>query len=169
MSLKSIARAGVGATLAAFAIAAVAQQPAAPQGPLPYGAAISLDMAKKAAAAAQAEAKKNGWFMAIAVAEPSGDLVYFEKMDNTQFGSINVALGKARTAAKFKRPSKVFQDLLAKGDNFTYLLGLEGATPVQGGLPIVVDGKIVGAIGVSGATGDQDSQCAQAGLDALKK
>jgi len=169
MSILSAARAGAGALLAAFAIGAVAQQPPAPQGPLPYGAPISLDMAKKAAAAAAAEAKKNGWFMAIAVAEPSGDLVYFEKMDNTQFGSINVALGKARTAAKFKRPSKVFQDLLAKGDNFTYLLGLEGAMPVQGGLPIVVDGKIVGAIGVSGATGDQDSQCAQAGLDTLKK
>jgi glc operon protein GlcG len=169
MAILSAARAGAGALLAAFAIGAVAQQPPAPQGPLPYGAPISLDVAKKAAAAAAAEAKKNGWFMAIAVAEPSGDLVYFEKMDNTQFGSINVALGKARTAAKFKRPSKVFQDLLAKGDNFTYLLGLEGAMPVQGGLPIVVDGKIVGAIGVSGATGDQDSQCAQAGLDALKK
>ena len=76
---------------------------------------------------------------------------------------------KARTAAKFKRPSKVFQDLIAKGDAFTYLLGLEGAMPVQGGLPIVMDGRIVGALGVSGATGDQDTQCAIAGLDALKR
>jgi glc operon protein GlcG len=164
MSLKSLVRV-TGAMLLACSMAAFAQQ----QGPLPYGAPIALDMAKKVAAATAAEARKNGWFMAIAVTEPSGELVYFEKMDNTQFGSINVALGKAKTAAKFKRPSKVFQDLLAKGDNFTYLLGLEGATPVQGGLPIVVDGKIVGAIGVSGATGDQDSQCAQAGIDALKK
>ena len=90
-------------------------------------------------------------------------------MDNTQIGSVRIALRKAETAAKFKRPSKVFQDLLAKGDNFTYLLGLEGAMPVQGGLPIVMDGRIVGAIGVSGATGDQDTQCAQAGLEALKK
>jgi uncharacterized protein GlcG (DUF336 family) len=164
MSFKSLLRAVAGTCIALFALSVGAQQM-----PLPYGAPISLDMAKKAAAAAAAEAKKNGWFMAIAVTEPSGDLVYFEKMDNTQFGSINIALGKARTAAKFKRPSKVFQDLLAKGDNFTYLLGLEGAMPVQGGLPIVMDGKIVGAIGLSGATGDQDSQCAQAGLDALKK
>jgi uncharacterized protein GlcG (DUF336 family) len=107
--------------------------------------------------------------MGIAITDPNGDLIYFERMDNTQIGSINIALGKARTAAKFKRPSKVFQDLLAKGDNFTYLLGLEGAMQVQGGLPIVMDGKIVGAIGVSGATGDQDSQCATAGLEALKK
>jgi len=150
--------------LSLFALGAVAQQ-----GPLPYGAPISLDNAKKAAAATAAEARKNGWFMGIAVVDPNGDLIYFERMDNTQIGSINIALGKARTAAKFKRPSKVFQDLLAKGDNFTYLLGLEGAMPVQGGLPIVVDGKIVGAIGVSGATGDQDSQCAEAGLAALKK
>ena len=164
MSMQSLLRAVVGTFVALFALGAAAQQ-----GPLPYGAPISLEMAKKAASATAAEARKNGWFMAIAVTEPSGDLVYFEKMDNTQFGSINIALGKARTAAKFKRPSKVFQDLLAKGDNFTYLLGLEGAMPVQGGLPIVVDGKIVGAIGVSGATGDQDSQCAQAGLDALKR
>ena len=164
MSIKLLVRAGFVAFLTAFALNAIAQQL-----PLPYGAPISLEMAKKAATAAAAEARKNGWFMAIAVTEPSGDLVYFEKMDNTQFGSINIALGKARTAAKFKRPSKVFQDLLAKGDNFTYLLGLEGAMPVQGGLPIVMDGRIVGAIGISGATGDQDSQCAQAGLDVLKK
>lgn len=164
MSLKTSLHGMFAALLFAFSAGAAAQQ-----GPLPYGAPVSLDMAKKAAAAAQAEARKNGWFMAIAITEPSGDLVYFEKMDNTQFGSINIALGKARTAAKFKRPSKVFQDLIAKGDNFTYLLGLEGAMPVQGGLPIVVDGKIVGAIGLSGGTGDQDSQCAQAGLDALKR
>ena len=90
-------------------------------------------------------------------------------MEVNSTSGINIALGKARTAAKFKRPSKVFQDLIAKGDNFTYLLGLEGATPVQGGLPIVVDGKIVGAVGVSGATGDQDTQCAVAGLESLKK
>jgi len=164
MSFKSLLRAVTGTCIALFALSVGAQQ-----APLPYGAPISLEMAKKAAVAAAAEARRNGWFMAIAVTEPSGELVYFEKMDNTQIGSINIALGKARTAAKFKRPSKVFQDLLAKGDSFTYLLGLEGAMPVQGGLPIVVDGRIVGAIGISGATGDQDSQCAQAGLDALKR
>ena len=150
--------------LAVFAFGAAAQQ-----APVPYGAPISLDNAKKAADAAAAEARKNGWLMAIAVTDPSGHLVFFERMDNTQIGSVHIAVRKAQTAATFKRPSKVFQDNLAKGDNFTYLLGLEGAMPVQGGLPIVMDGKIVGAIGVSGATGDQDSQCAQAGLDSLKK
>jgi glc operon protein GlcG len=153
----------------AFAVSLFALGALAQQAPLPYGAPVSLDNAKKAAGAAAAEARKNGWFMGIAVVDPSGDLIYFERMDNTQVGSVRIALRKAETAARFKRPSKVFQDLLAKGDSFTYLLGLEGAMPVQGGLPIVMDGKIVGAIGVSGATGDQDSQCAQAGLEALKK
>jgi uncharacterized protein GlcG (DUF336 family) len=162
--MKRLALCVMGIVVALAALNAAAQQ-----APLPYGAPISLDNAKKAAAAAAAEARKNGWFMAIAVTDPSGDLLYFERMDNTQVGSVRIAVRKAETAAKFKRPSKVFQDLLAKGDNFTYLLGLEGAMPVQGGLPIVIDGRIVGAIGVSGATGDQDSQCAQAGLDALKK
>lgn len=152
----------------AFVLSLFALGAAAQQGPLPYGAPISLDNAKKAAAATAAEARKNGWFMGIAVVDPNGDLIYFERMDNTQIGSINIALGKARTAAKFKRPSKVFQDLLAKGDNFTYLLGLQGAVPVQGGIPIVMGGKIVGAIGVSGGTGEQDSVVAQAGIDSLK-
>jgi uncharacterized protein GlcG (DUF336 family) len=149
--------------LSLFALGALAQAP------LPYGMPVSLDNAKKAAAATAAEARKNGWFMGIAVVDTNGDLIYFERMDNTQVGSVLIAIRKAQTATKFKRPSKVFQDNLAKGDAFTYLLGLEGAMPVQGGLPIVADGKIVGAIGVSGATGDQDSQCAQAGIDALKK
>jgi uncharacterized protein GlcG (DUF336 family) len=147
--------------LSLFALGAMAQAQ--------YGAPISLDNARKAAAAAAAEARKNNWQMGIAVVDPSGELIYFERMDGTQVGSIKIAIRKAETAARFKRPSKVFQDLLAKGDNFTYLLGLEGAMPVQGGLPIVMDGKIVGAIGVSGATGDQDSQCATAGLEALKR
>ena len=161
--MKTLLR-SIGIVIALFALSAAAQQ-----APLPYGMPISIDNAKKAAAATAAEAKKNGWFMGIAVVDTNGDLIYFERMDNTQVGSVNIAIRKAQTAAKFKRPSKVFQDLLAKGDAFTYLLGLEGAMPVQGGLPIVMDGKIVGAIGVSGATGDQDSQCAQAGLDALKR
>jgi len=161
--MKWLARSMLGIAFVLFAWNAAAQAP------LPYGAPISLDNAKKAAAATAAEARKNGWFMGIAVTDPNGDLIYFERMDNTQVGSVHIAIRKAQTAAKFKRPSKVFQDLLAKGDNFTYLLGLEGAMPVQGGLPIVMDGRIVGAIGVSGATGDQDTQCATAGLEALKK
>ena len=163
MFMSSV-RAVLGVIFIAFAASAMAQQAV-----LPYGAAISLDAAKKAVAAAAGEARKNGWLMAIAVTDPNGHLLYFERMDNTQIGSVNIAIRKAQTAAQFKRPSKVFQDLIAKGDSFTYLLGLEGAMPVQGGLPMVMDGKIVGAIGVSGATGDQDSQCAMAGLEALKK
>jgi uncharacterized protein GlcG (DUF336 family) len=143
-----------------FSSGALAQQP--------YGPNVSVDVAKKATAAAVAEARKNNWFMAIAVTDTAGQLVYFERMDNTQTGSINIAIGKARSAAQFRRPTKVFQDLLAKGSDFTYLLGLEGASVVQGGIPIVIDNRIVGAIGVSGATGAQDVQVAEAGLAALK-
>ncbi len=129
---------------------------------------ISVDVAKKAAAATIAEARKNNWSMAVAVTDTAGNLVYFERMDNTQTGSINVAIGKSRSAALFRRPTKVFQDLVAKGSEFTYLLGLEGAVVLQGGLPIVMDGKVVGALGVSGGSGAQDVQSAEAGIAALK-
>jgi len=138
------------------------------QMPNPYGAPISLETAKKAAAAAAAEARKNNWNMSIAVTDAGGELVYFEKMDANQTGSVKVAIGKARSAAMFKRPTKVWQDIVAGGGAGMRILGLEGAVPIDGGLPIVIDGKIVGAIGVSGAAGDQDAQCAKAGVDALK-
>jgi len=134
----------------------------------PYGAPISLEDAKKAAAAALAEARKNNWAMAVAVVDIGGDLVYFEKMDGTQTGSVNVALGKARSAALFKRPTKVFQDIVAGGGSGLRILRLEGAVPIEGGVPLVMDGKIVGAIGLSGAASDQDGQCAKAGAEALK-
>lgn len=160
MSVKAIAGAALAASIAACSLSAVAQQP--------YGMNVSVDVAKKASVAAVAEARKNNWFMAIAVTDTAGNLVYFERMDNTQTGSINIAVGKARSAAQFRRPTKVFQDLIAKGPEFTYLLGLEGAVVVQGGIPIVQDGKIVGAIGVSGGTGAQDVQVGEAGLAALK-
>jgi uncharacterized protein GlcG (DUF336 family) len=138
------------------------------QMPNPYGAPIGLENAKKVAAAAVAEASKNHWTMAVAVTDIGGDLVYFEKMDGTQTGSVNVALGKARSAALFKRPSKVFQDIVAGGGDGLRILGLEGAVPIEGGVPLVMDGKIVGAIGLSGAMSDQDGQCARAGADAVK-
>ena len=138
------------------------------QMPNPYGAPISLENAKKAAAAAVAEASKNHWTMAVAVTDIGGDLVYFEKMDGTQTGSVQVAIGKARTAALFKRPSKAFQDIVAGGGNGLRILALEGAVPIEGGVPLVMDGQIVGAIGLSGATSDQDGQCARAGADAVK-
>jgi glc operon protein GlcG len=140
----------------------------AQQMPNPYGPPISLENAKKAAAAAIAEAKKNNWTMALAVVDPNGTLVYYEKLDNTQIGSAQVAISKARTSAIFKRPSKWFQDQVAKGGEGVRYLGLEGAVPLEGGVPIVLEGKIVGAIALSGGTSAQDAQCAQVGADALK-
>jgi len=132
-----------------------------------YGSAIPLGTAKRAAAAAIAEAQRNGWTMAVSVVDMAGDLVYFEKMDETQTGSVTVSQAKARSAARFKRPTKAFQDALTATPDGLRILGLEGAVPVEGGVPIVVDGKIVGAIGVSGGTSAQDGQCANAGVDAL--
>ena len=104
----------------------------------------------------------------MAVVDPSGTLVYYEKMDNTQIGSANVAIEKARSAALFKRPTKAFQDALAAGGDGMRILRLQGAVPIEGGIPILVDGKIAGAIGVSGGTAPQDGQCAKAGADAVK-
>jgi len=140
--------------------------------PYPYGAPISNENAKKAAAAALAEATKNHWVMAVAVVDPSGTLVYYEKTDNTQIGSAEVSIAKARSAALYKRPTKAFQDALAQGGAGLRILGLQGAVPVEGGVPIVVDGKdgkmVIGAIGVSGDTSDHDGQCATAGAAAIK-
>ena len=162
MSMQSLMKILFSMLFAAAASAALAQAPN------PYGAPISLESAKKAAAAAVAEARKNNWNMAVAIVDGGGDLVYFEKMDATQTGSVNVAVGKARSSAMFKRPTKAFQDAVASGGAGLRILGLEGAVPVDGGLPIIIDGKLVGAIGLSGAAGDQDAQCAKAGVDALK-
>jgi glc operon protein GlcG len=136
--------------------------------PDPYGHSISLEDAKKAAAAAIAEVRKNNWTMAVAITDTGGHLVYFEKMDATQTGSVDVAISKARCAALFKRPTKAFQDLLATGGDGLRVLGIQGAVPVEGGVPLVADGKIVGAIGLSGGASSQDGQAAQAGAAALK-
>jgi glc operon protein GlcG len=133
-----------------------------------YGPSITLDLARTAAAAAIVEARKNDWDMAVAIVDASGVLVYFEKMDDTQAGSVVVAQAKARSAALFKRPTKAFQDTLAAGGEGLRVLGLEGAVPIEGGLPLLVGGKIAGAIGVSGGTSAQDGQCALAGTGALK-
>jgi uncharacterized protein GlcG (DUF336 family) len=133
-----------------------------------YGPSITLDQAKKAAAPAIAEALKNNWMMAIAIVDTAGDLVYFEKMDDTQTGSVGVAQSKARSAARFKRATKAFQDALAAGGEGLRILALDGAIPVDGGLPLVVGGRIVGAIGVSGGTSAQDGQVGAAGVAALK-
>ena len=135
---------------------------------IPYGSPISLENAKKVAAAAITEVRKNNWSMAVAVTDAAGYLVYFERVDATQVGSVAVAINKARSAAQYKRPTKVFEDALAAGGEGLRILGLEGAVPVEGGLPLVMDGKIVGAIGVSGGTSAQDGQCAKPGAEALK-
>ena len=133
-----------------------------------YGPNINLETAKKIAAPAIAEARKNNWNMAVAIVDTAGDLVYFEKMDDTQIGSVHVAQSKARSAARFKRATKAFQDALAAGGEGLRILALDGAIPVEGGIPLVVGGKIVGAIGASGGTSQQDGVVAQAGASALK-
>lgn len=150
------------------AAAASAQQ--APSAPptIPYGTPLGLEAARKVMAAAEAEAMKNNWNMAIAILDSTGHMVMLHKLDNTQYGSILVAEDKARTALYFRRPSKVFEDLVAQGGLGIRTLGLRGATPLEGGLPIVVSGKIVGAIGVSGATAVQDGLVARAGADAAQ-
>ena len=106
--------------------------------------------------------------MAVAVTDNNGDLVHFEKMDNIQIGSINVAIGKAKSAALFRRSTKAFQDVLAAGGEGLRILALQGAVPIEGGLPIIVDGKIIGAIGCSGGSSAQDGQACKAGIDGLK-
>jgi len=136
--------------------------------PNPYGPPISVENAKKAAAAALAEAVKNHWTMAVAVVDPAGVLVYYEKTDNTQIGSANVSINKARSAALYKRPTKAFQDALAGGGAGLRVMALEGAVPVEGGVPIISDGKIIGAIGVSGDASENDGKCAVAGAAAIK-
>ena len=163
MLQRSFVRVGAGLLTAASLLAS-----AFAQMPNPYGAPISLEDAKKAAAPALAEAAKNHWAMAVAIVDPSGNLVYYEKMDATQIGSANVAIDKARSAALFKRPTKTYQDALAAGGDGLRILRLQGAVPIEGGVPLLVDGKIAGAIGVSGGTAAQDGQCANAGASALK-
>jgi uncharacterized protein GlcG (DUF336 family) len=143
--------------------ASAASQAQVPQ----YGPNVNLEQARKAIAAGQAEARKNSWPVAIAIVDNAGQLVAFEKMDNTQTASVEVAEDKAVSAAIYRRSTKVVQDGLAAGGAGLRLLGLRGMSPVEGGLPIVIDGKIVGGIGVSGVNSDQDGMVAKAGADAL--
>ena len=137
--------------------------------PPPYGETINIETAKKAAAAAIAEAQKRNWnALCVAIVGPSGDLVYFEKQDNCQFASVSISQHKARTAARYRRPTLVFERLLGKGNFFTYLATLDDVIASRGGNPLVVGGKVVGAIGVSGGTGSQDDVVSTAGASALK-
>ena len=137
--------------------------------PPPYGESITLEQAKKVAEAAASESKKRNWnTMCIAVVDTHGDLVYFERLDNCQFASISISQHKARTAARYRRPTLVFERLLGRGPHFAYLPTLDDVIASRGGNPIIVGGKIIGAIGLSGGTGSQDDAISQAGIAALK-
>jgi glc operon protein GlcG len=163
----------------AFAVAAgsaLAQQPpalsapaGAPASMLPYGAPITLDQAKRVMAAAELEAAKNSWQVAITILDSGGNLVMFHKFDNTQLSAVTTSEGKARTSVEFKLPSKALDDAIAAGGAGMRLLALKDITPLQGGLLVELDGKIVGAIGVSGALSAQDEQVAAAGAAALAR
>jgi uncharacterized protein GlcG (DUF336 family) len=153
-----------------FTASASAQQPAPTPPPPPpsYGSpGVTLEQARMAAAAAEVEAAKNGWKMAIAVVSNEGSLIYFGRMEDTQFGSSDVAIRKAKAAAEFRRPTKVFADGLAGSPPALPVLTL-GAIAVQGGLPMLSNGKVIGGIGCSGGTAAQDEQACKAGLEAIK-
>ena len=137
-----------------------------PQLPLATKKVLTLDAAKQIAAAAHEEARKNHWTMAICIVDDGAHLLYLERMDGTQIASVIVAQDKAATAVRFKRPTKALEDAVAGGR--LVVMKLAGATPIEGGLPIVVEGEVIGGIGVSGATGPQDGQVAAAGLAVLK-
>ncbi len=145
-------------------LAPVVRAPAA----VSYGPSISGTDAKRVLAAAEAEAVKNQWNVVVAILDTGGHLVAFLRMDGAPLGSVDVAQGKAYTAVAFGRPSKAFQDTLAAGGEGLRLLKLPGMTPVEGGVPLVVGGKVVGSIGVSGATSAQDAQVGSAGASVLE-
>jgi len=149
----------VGLFVASIALAAslYAQQPVL------YGTPIPLEKGRSVAAAALAEAEKNGWRMAVTIVDSSGELVFFEKMDGTQLGSIEVSMAKARSAILFMRPTKTFDEGVSGGGGGLRILKLPGAMPIEGGIPLIENGKIIGAIGVSGAQPKEDGQCATAG------
>jgi uncharacterized protein GlcG (DUF336 family) len=127
--------------------------------------ALTLAVAKKIASASEETAAKNNWNVVIAIVDDGGNLLYLQRMDEAQIGSVEVAIKKAHTSLAFKRPTKAFEDAIAGGR--VAVLGLAGVLPLEGGLPIVLDGKVIGAIGVSGVTSQQDAMIAKGGLDAL--
>jgi uncharacterized protein GlcG (DUF336 family) len=133
----------------------------------PYGLSITNEQAKKVATAALEPARANHWTMVVAIVDTGGYLVYLEKLDQTQVGSVDVAIAKAKSAAIYKRPTKMFQERLAKGGDGLLVLRLKDAIPVEGGLPIIVDGKLIGALGISGGSSAEDEACAEAGAAAL--
>ncbi|HEY8249151.1 MAG TPA: heme-binding protein [Burkholderiales bacterium] len=152
-------RISLGFAFAAFATFAAAQ------GRPDYGPSITLATAKKVAAATIAECQKNKWNVAVAVVDTHGALLYFERLENTQYASNDIAIGKARAAATYQRPTRAFVDAIAKAGPAVLSLGAIYASP--GGVPLMADGKVIGAVGVSGVTGDQDEQCAKAGASGM--
>ncbi len=145
---------------------AVSSLGAAAQSPPPYGAPINTEQAKKAMVAAEAEARKNNWQVVISIVNNGGHLVMLQRLD-AQNGSVDIATGKARTAVNLRRPTKALEDGLAANGSALRILAVPGVTPLQGGLPIVVDGEIIGGIGVSGVMASQDEIVAKAGADTL--
>ena len=147
-------------------VLAIALQHSLAADPLPTKKVLTLDVAKKIAAAAETHAIENKWNVCISIVDDGGNLIYLQRIDGTQVASVAISQAKAETAAKFKRSTKVLEDaVMTKGR--TVILALPGVVPVEGGLPIIADGTFVGAIGVSGVTSEQDGQIAQAGIDAL--
>jgi glc operon protein GlcG len=165
ITLKTIAGACAIALAAAFPATFAAQAQTMPPD---YGPPIPFETARKAMAAADAEAAKNNWPVVIAIIDSGGHIVMLHKRDNAQLASIEIAQCKAKTALKFKRPTKVLDDAISGGGAGARFLALKDITPLEGGFPLVIDGKIVGAIGISGVLSAQDSQIARAAIDALK-
>jgi uncharacterized protein GlcG (DUF336 family) len=149
----------------AFTLAAVASLVAAQDKRPGYGPSVTVTQAKKIAAGAVAECQKKGWTIAVAIVDPHGTLVYYEKMEDTQLASADIAIGKARTAATYRRSTRVFADAINKGNPSVATLPAVVASP--GGVPLMVDGKVIGAVGASGMTGDQDEECSLAGAKSM--
>lgn len=143
-------------------ITATAQTPAPP-----YGEPISLNQARQVLAGAEAEARRNNWNVAIAILDSGGHIVLLQRLDSTQFAGAEVARQKAYSAVAYRRPTRAFQDTLVAGVEGLRLLKLADAIPIEGGLPLIFAGKVIGAIGVSGVTSQQDNQIAEAGANAL--
>ena len=155
----------VAISLAAISLNAAAQTPPPPTPPA-YGLSISVEQAKKAMAAAEAEARKNNWQVVISIVDTGGHQVMLQRLE-AQNASVDIAIGKARTAVNFRRPTKALEDSLAANGSALRILAVPGVMPLQGGLPIIIDGKIVGGIGVSGVLATQDEVVAKAGIDAI--
>lgn len=155
-------------SLVAGAVLVLGAASASAQAPPPYGPPITLAQAKQVMAGAEAEALKNKWNVVITILDSGGNLVMTQRLDGAQFGSVEVAREKAYSAVAFRRPTKVFEDAIEKGGVNLRILRLSGAVPLDGGLPIIADGKLIGAIGVSGVTSQQDAQIGRAGIEAMK-